>query len=122
MNYHKNDTFGAILGESILYASFQFALASVEMSSRFSVLNFAKDQQTLQNGCNALTSYLTVGTIFTVGAVLVLYAKFGIQGALICALMNALVLAWIAVSYRGAFRRAAQTHGLEEPEMFISMW
>lgn len=116
------NTTAVILGESLLLSSIQVALASVEMSSRFSVLNFSKDQTTLQNACNALTSYVIVGSIFTLGAVLVLYASFGLKGGIICALVNVSVMLWITLSYRGAFRKAADIHGLEEPEMFQSLW
>ena len=43
-----------LIGKSILFASMQFAIGSVEMSSKFSVKNFSKDQDTLQNAADAL--------------------------------------------------------------------
>ena len=38
-----------IIGKAIMLSSIQVAFGSVEMSSRFSVLNFSKEQDTLQN-------------------------------------------------------------------------
>jgi hypothetical protein len=52
-----------IIGKAILFASLQFAIGSVEMSSKFSVKNFATDQTTLQNAANALSDYLIVSLI-----------------------------------------------------------
>ena len=42
-----------LIGKSILFASMQFAIGSVEMSSKFSVKNFSKDQDTLQNAADS---------------------------------------------------------------------
>ena len=42
-----------MLGEAILFASIQFSIGSVEMSSKFSVKNFCSDQDTLQNAADA---------------------------------------------------------------------
>ena len=119
---HADHTVATIFGESLLLSSIQVALASVEMSSRFSVLNFSKDTETLQNACNALTSYVIVGSLFTLGAVLVLYSSFGVKGGVICAAVNNGVMMWIVVSYRGAFKKAAEKYNLEEPEMFRTLW
>ena len=119
---HADHTVATIFGESLLLSSIQVALASVEMSSRFSVLNFSKDTETLQNACNALTSYVIVGSLFTLGAVLVLYSSFGVKGGVICAAVNIGVMMWIVVSYRGAFKKAAEKYNLEETEMFRTLW
>ena len=118
----KDHTMATIFGESLLLSSIQVALASVEMSSRFSVLNFSKDAETLQNAANALTSYVVVGSLFTLGAVLNLYASFGLQGGIICGLVNISVMLWIVISYRGAFKKAALKYSLQEPEMFKTLW
>ena len=42
------DLYYKAIGEAILFASIQFSIGSVEMSSKFSVMNFSKDQETLQ--------------------------------------------------------------------------
>jgi hypothetical protein len=51
----KQHEFFEMFGEAILLASMQFAIGSVEMSSKFSVKNFSKDQETLQNAADALS-------------------------------------------------------------------
>ena len=51
------------VGEAIVFASIQFSIGSVEMSSKFSVMNFSKDQETLQNAAYALTDYLKIALL-----------------------------------------------------------
>lgn len=75
----------------------QAAIGSVEMSSRFSVMNFSKDQDTLQNAADALRSYLYVAFMWTLATVLVMYSQYG---------------------YYGAFKKAAITNNLGEPNVF----
>lgn len=48
MDFFSNKENIIMFGEAILLASMQFSIGSVEMSSKFSVKNFAKDQETLQ--------------------------------------------------------------------------
>ena len=55
----------------------QFAIGSVEMSSKFSVRNFSKDQETLQNAADALADYLRIGIMWTIGVTVLFYAKHG---------------------------------------------
>jgi len=62
----KNKTF-KIIGEALLYASIVSSIGSVEMSSKFSVMNFSKDQETLQNAADALSDYLRIGLLWTFG-------------------------------------------------------
>lgn len=111
-----------IFGESLLLSSIQVALASVEMSSRFSVLNFSKDQETLQNAANALSSYVVIGVVFTIGSILTLYGSFGWLGFFISLFINIIVMAWIILSYCGAFKRAAEKHNLQMPRLFYRLW
>ena len=61
----KNHEYFEMLGEAILLASMQFAIGSVEMSSKFSVKNFSKDQDTLQNAADALSDYMKIGLMWT---------------------------------------------------------
>jgi len=111
-----------IFGESLLLGSIQVALASTEMSSRYSVLNFSKDQDTLQNAANALSSYILVAIVFAIGAILVMYSSFGIKGLIICLFTNVLIVGWIVFSYLGAFRSAATKYHLKMPKLFQSLW
>jgi len=115
----KSHTLAAIIGESLLLASFSVALGSVEMSSRFSVINFSKDQRTLQNASNALTSYFIIGVIWAIGASSVLWSQFGIRGLVASIITNAVILTWIFGSYCLAFSKAVEnTPGLVFPKLF----
>jgi hypothetical protein len=110
-----------IVGKSILLAGFLVALASVEMSSRFSVLNFAKSNDVLQNAANALSAFTVIGLIWAVGSTAVLYSSYAVPGFVAGVISNGIILAWIIVSYRAAFDRAASENGLERPKMFLTL-
>ena len=107
-----------MLGEAILYSSIQFAIGSVEMSSKFSVMNFSKDQETLQRASDALRSYIIIGVVWTIGTILALYAAYGFQGGWIGFVANAIMMGWIIVSYNNSFREAAKRYDLEMPTLF----
>ncbi len=108
-----------IFGEAILLASMQFAIGSVEMSSKFSVKNFAKDQETLQNAADALSDYLRIGFLWTFGLTLLFYARHNKFGAAICLLANLLILAWIYFSYLKSFESAQKKNSLDTPKVNI---
>ena len=108
-----------LFGEAILLASMQFAIGSVEMSSKFSVRNFSKDQETLQNAADALSDYLRIGIMWTIGLTILFYAKHGKVGALIALITNLLIIAWIYYSYLHAFEYASTTNKLKEPSVSI---
>ena len=110
-----------IFGKAILLASIQVALGSVEMSSRFSVLNFSKDQETLQNAANALSAYMVIGLIWSIGTILIMYSSYGMIGLSSAIFFNGLIMGWILVSYSLAFKRAAKNNGLEIPKLFSSI-
>lgn len=95
-----------MLGEAILFASIQFSIGSVEMSSKFSVKNFCSDQPTLQNAADALSDYLKISIIWTLGVILLLYSKYKIIGAIAGIVSNLIVILWIYYSYMAAFRSA----------------
>jgi hypothetical protein len=107
-----------VLGKAILLASMQFSIGSVEMSSKFSVMNFSKDQETLQRASDSLTHYLIVSTLWTAGTSFLLYSSYGTRGLAINLLANLGIVAWIVVSYVVAFRFAARQHGLAFPRLF----
>ena len=106
-------------GEAILLSSIQVSLASVEMSSKFSVINFCKDQETLQNAADALRNYILVASGWMVGTMLVLYSKYGNAGAIAAFIANMLYILWIHISYVLAFRKAAIKYRLKEPSVFF---
>ena len=97
-----------MLGESIIYGSIQFSIVSVEMSSKFSVKNFSKDQETLQNAADALMDYIKISFIWTLGVTLLLFSKYGWKGAISSLLSNIMVVAWIYYSYMDAFKVAVK--------------
>ncbi len=107
-----------VIGKSILFASMQFAIGSVEMSSKFSVKNFSKDQATLQNAADALSDYMIIAVFWTLGTSLVFFANHGIQGLIANILCNVAIMVWIYASYMVAFRHAAEANRLQMPKMF----
>lgn len=108
-----------LLGEAILLASMQFSIGSVEMSSKFSVRNFSKDQETLQNAADALSDYLRIGILWTVGLTILFYAKYDKIGSIVCLLSNILIITWIYYSYVIAFNCAAEKYNLKYPSVRI---
>lgn len=107
-----------IVAKAIFYASIQASLGSVEMSSKFSVMNFSKDQETLQRAADALRSYVIIAVIWTIGTILALYASYGWWGAWIGLVANAVMMGWIIISYIKAFSEAAKRYNLENPVVF----
>ena len=103
----NNDTL-ELLGEAILLASIQFSIGSVEMSSKFSVKNFSKDQKTLQNAADSLCDYLKIAFVWTLGVTLLLYSKYKIAGLIAGIVTNLIVSLWIYLSYMTAFKSAAE--------------
>jgi hypothetical protein len=107
-----------LIGKSILFASMQFAIGSVEMSSKFSVKNFSKDQDTLQNAADALSDYLIIGLLWTLGTCLIFYANYKIHGVVINTIINFAIMYWIYWSYIKSFNSACIKYGLAPPIMF----
>ncbi len=101
-----------ILGKAILMASMQFAIGSVEMSSKFSVKNFAKDQETLDNAISALRDYIIIGGLWTLGTSLIFYVNYGYRGLMLNVLANICIILWIYLSYYIAFNDAAKKNNL----------
>ena len=106
------------VAKAIFYSSIQASLGSVEMSSKFSVMNFSKDQDTLQRAADALRSYMIIAVVWTVGTILALYASHGICGAWIGLASNVVMIAWIYFSYIKAFDAAAKEYNLQKPTVF----
>lgn len=103
------------VAKAIFYASIQASIGSVEMSSKFSVMNFSKDQETLQRAADALKSYIIVGSVWSIGTVLALYSSHGWCGAWVGLTSNIVMMTWIIVSYIKAFNEAAEKYGLQKP-------
>jgi hypothetical protein len=96
----------------------QFAIGSVEMSSKFSVKNFAKDQDTLQNAADALSDYLIIGLLWTIGTCLIFYSNYKWNGVIINTVINFAIMYWIYWSYIKSFKSASDKYNLSDPIMF----
>lgn len=117
VNLKKN---AKIAGEALMHAGLQAAWASVEMSSKFSILSFAKDQDTLQRAADALRGYLIIGSIWTLGSSAVLWSEYNSKGIIAGLLANIGVMGWITWSYLKAFDEASRRYNLQKPSLFGS--
>jgi hypothetical protein len=115
----NNKEYYEVFGEAILLASMQFAIGSVEMSSKFSVKNFAKDQETLQNAVDALSDYLKIAIMWTFGLSILFYARYDVIGVVMSILTNVVIIFWIYYSYVNAFKIAAKENNLKVPRVRI---
>jgi len=117
----KNTNWPKILGQAIFYASIQAAIGSVEMSSRFSVMNFSKDQETLQNAADALRSYMYIAMAWSLATILVMYSQYGIAGGIAGLIANMMYVGWIYFSYVRAFKVTAKKYKLDHPVVFYKV-
>jgi len=111
-----------MLGNSILLASIQASIGSVEMSSKFSVVNFSKDQKTLQAASDALTGYLIIAFIWTIGSAMICFGQYSWIGLITSIIANIVLILWIFLSYIQAFRIATKRYDLEFPKLFQIGW
>ena len=111
-----------MIAEALLYSSINVSLGSVEMSSKFSVRSFAKDQETLQSACNALADYLIISAVWTIGVAMLLYVKYGFWGIVTGIVSNLLIMFWIYWSYNQAFKTAVNKYSLEMPKLNFFHW
>lgn len=116
-HYQRKGSIWYVLGKAILFSSFQFAIGSVEMSSKFSVKNFSSNQETLDNAVVALRDYMIIGVFWTFGTCLIFFANYGMRGFLLNLIANAAIIAWIYLSYEHAFRSAAAKYNLKVPSV-----
>lgn len=114
----KKKNFAKILGNAILLASIQASIGSVEMSSKFSVVNFSKDPETLQAASNALTGYIIIAIVWMFGAVLISYGQYGWVGGLTAFIANMVMILWIVLSYCASFKNACERYNLNYPKLF----
>jgi len=88
------------------------------MSSKFSVKNFATDQTTLNHAADALSDYILVATVWTLGSSLTLYASYGIAGLIASLIANILIVLWIVLTYISSFKYAVNRYNLQMPKLF----
>ena len=110
-----------LAGEAILLSSIGFSIASVEMSSKFSVKNFSVNQKTLSAASTALDTYNTVGILWAVGVTLMLWGSYGAPGMIWGLITNVAVLLWINASYLHAFKQAAEQNGVKFPRCLYGL-
>jgi len=103
-----------LLGNAILLASIQASIGSVEMSSKFSVINFSKDQKTLQAAADALTGYIFIGVLWMAGSIL-MNLEYGWAGFFASLGANLVIMGWIVGSYLQAFSIASKRYNLKYP-------
>ena len=109
-----------MLGEAILFSSIQFSIGSVEMSSKFSVKNFSKDQHTLDNAANSLSDYLKIAILWSIGVIILLASKYKLIGCIVGIISNLIVTLWIYLSYMSAFREVVRKNpGLTMPKIYL---
>jgi len=111
-----------VIGQSLFWSGLQFSIASVLQSSTFSVLNFSKDQETLQGAADALRHYIIVAVVWTVATMLVMYSKHGLCGLIVGFITNAIIVGWLIGLYLHAFKRAAERNHLQFPLIFGNWW
>ena len=108
-----------MMGESIFYASIQAAIGSVEMSSKFSVINFCKDQETLQNAADSLKNYMFVAVAWMIATMLVMYSQYGCHGLVVGFISNLMYIGWMYFSYVNSFSTVVTKYGLQQPKVFF---
>lgn len=89
-----------------------------EMSSKYSVINFSKDQATLQAAANALTGYLIISMVWMTGSAMISFGQYSYGGLITSMIANLVLVGWIYFSYIYAFNIAAKKYGLEPPKLF----
>lgn len=108
----------SLIGNALFLAGLQFAIASTEMSSRFSVENFSIDARTLQAAMNALSTYFIISVVWCLACCFVLYAEHGIRGIIWALITNIIFVGWIVVSYYLTFRSVSRSKNLPMPKPF----
>lgn len=114
--------FWKMIGNAILLASIQASIGSVEMSSKYSVINFSKDQDTLQGAANALTGYMLIAFVWMMGSAMISYGQYGRPGLFCSLIANIVLVGWIYFSYIHSFRVAAKKYRLRFPHVWPMHW
>ena len=107
-----------IISKSLFFSSIVWSLGSVELSSKFSVINFAKDQATLDRARDALESFIVVASVWMAATVLSLYASHGWCGAFWALFFSSIITGSIILSYFKSFEQDAKEHNLTYPETY----
>lgn len=114
--------FWKMLGNAILLASIQASIGSIEMSSKFSVVNFSKDQETLQGAADALTGYLLIASVWMMGSAMISYGQYSYGGLITSLIANLTLVGWIYFSYLHSFKVAQEKYKLQFPKVWPLHW
>lgn len=113
-----NDTLPLELGQALVFAAVQPALASMEMSSRFDIVNSANSQRSLEQAARDLRSFMVISIIWAVGSTLVMFFQFSWRGALINFIGQVLIMYWIYSNFRTAIVNQAKRRHLNIPPVW----
>jgi presenilin-like A22 family membrane protease len=107
------------IGDAVMAATIQFAIAGFEMSSKFSIVHFTTDQEKLNHAANELDYYLLIGIICTFLLSSLFYLKNNMEGFIICLISNVLIMSWIYYSYKLVLDESRKKHGLIFPKLYF---
>jgi hypothetical protein len=107
-----------LIAESLIFGSVQYSLASCLMSSVFSVRNFSKDQQTLNNAVGALCEFLKVAIVWFAITSALMYYSHGTKGFVVTFILTLVIVGWLTWIYEKAFREAACKNHLHKPSIW----
>jgi hypothetical protein len=88
------------------------------LCKKHSIDDINNNQDTLQNAADALSDYLIIGLLWTIGTCLIFYANYKWNGVIINTSINLAIVYWIYWSYIKSFNSACDKYQLEKPIMF----
>ena len=65
-----------ILGKCVVFSVLQFSLASTEMSSKSSIKNSDRDQESLQHSADALSNYIKISILWMLVGGFLFYCNY----------------------------------------------
>lgn len=107
-----------VIGKATLLAVIQSVIATIEMSTRMSFVNYSKDQTSLQKAADNLSNYIILASFWTFGSSSVLYSNYGMTGFWWGIITNLAILSWNIFNYLSAFKRYSKEFGLKYPKLF----
>lgn len=107
-----------LIGQTILFATIQSIIGSVEMSNKFCLISVTKDQETLQRAADGLTLYIIFGLFWTLGNASYFYSVYKNSGLLYALISNIFMMVIIAGNYINLFYKASKQYNLKFPNLF----
>jgi magnesium-transporting ATPase (P-type) len=107
-----------ILGWSTLLAVVLVSFVPIEVASRYEIVdivirtpNQAKEQ--LNRAVRNFHRFLLIALAWAIGSIFIMYEKYGYQGSITVFILDIVVILWIYISYKDAFKEAAKLTGLD---------